>query len=254
MERKQFSILAILVAVVSAVAAYFLRSHQLQTMLDEAGKFLQGAGKGPLTWVCVAFGVLALVYSLMLKKSSTCVVNSTLTTITTLLAAFAMAVGSAAELHRSAVIAVGGLIAAVCWVVVALQRQQGTQPSAGLFMLPALFYAVDLIIEFRDWSRDPLILDYCFQLLSSIFVMCATYHLGGFSLGRGKRRITIFYCLCGIVVSAAAMVGEGLGGMLKTGAAMLWLLGNLWLLQLPAPAEKAAAIEEILAEQTQDGI
>ena len=221
----------LLVTVLAAVVAFVLRRVQLDTLVDEAGHMMAGAGKGPLTWVCLAFAVLAALYSVLRRKHMTmerCA--QPLATVLTLGAAFLMALGSASMWHELRIVALGGLVTAVCWVVVALKRQQKMKASAALMMLPALFFAVQLIVEFRDWSRDPQIMDYCFDLFARISVMCATFHLGGFGLGRGKGGVTVFFCLCGVVFSAAAMAGAGLGAMLTAAAAALWLLANLWLL------------------------
>lgn len=230
MEKKLGRIPVTTLTVAMAVVVYILRHVQLQTQLDEAGKIVAGAGKGPLTWICLICAVLAAVYSFLLKKKDTPVGKSPVSTVLTLAAAFLMAMGGASTLQQNMILGMGSLVSAVCWVIIALQRQQDTEPSAVLFMVPALFYAVELIVRFRDWSRDPLILDYCFELFASLSVMCATYHLGGFSLGVGKRRLTVFYCLCGVIFSATAMAGVGVVSHLATGGAALWLLSNLWLL------------------------
>lgn len=228
MEKKYSRAAVIMITVLAAVAAYFLRLKQLQ-LVDESGKLPVGAGRG-LTWLCVIFVVLAAVYAFLLKKREKISGRSHVTTALTLLAAFCMAMGSAAMLATNSLMAVGGLISAVCWVVIALQRQQNTVPSAVLFMIPALFYAVELIVQFRGWSMDPQILDYCFSLLAGICAMCATFQLGGFSFLKGKRRRAVFYCLCGVVFSAAAMAGAPLLSMLTVAGAGIWLLANGWLL------------------------
>ena len=54
-------------------------------------------------------------------------------------------------------------------------------------MIPALFFAVRLIMDFRLWSQDPQILDYCFDLFALLSIMCATYYLGGFCFAKQSR-------------------------------------------------------------------
>lgn len=215
--------------VAMAVVAYILRHMQLKTQMVD-GRLLAEAGRGSLTWVCLIFGVLVLVRCIFLKKGTDLAIGSPAVSILTLVAAFLMAMGSASLLRENTVLGLGGLAAAVCWVVVALQRMQKMQPHALCFMLPSLYYAVDLIINFRNWSRDPLIIDYCFELFALICIMCATFHLGGFSLKLGKRRRTAFFCLCGILFSAVSMAGADMMNMMSYLGAALWLLSNLWLL------------------------
>lgn len=239
MEKRLGRIPVIVLTIMAAVVTCILRYAQLQRSLDLSGKIMVGAGKGPLTWLCIIFVVLAAVYCIWLQKRKSLGVGGNASVIITLIAAFLMALGSAVRWNVNVVLALGGFVAAVCWVAVALVRRQGTTPSAALFMLPALFYAVELIIEFRDWSRDPLIMDYCFDLFALICVMCATFHFGGFSLQKGKRKRSVFYCICGAMFSAIAAAGciDGaaketaqLAGLFVQSGNFLWLLVNLWLL------------------------
>ena len=239
MEKRLGRIPVVVLTIMAAVVTYILRHVQLERSLDLSGKIMAGAGKGPLTWLCIAFAVLAAVYCILLQKRQMISVGGSSSVIVTLVAAFLMTLGSAVRWNVNAVLALGGFVAAVCWVAVALVRRQGTTPSAALFMLPALFYAVELIIEFRGWSRDPLIMDYCFDLFALICVMCATFHLGGFSFQKGKRKLTVFYCICGVMFGAIAAAGYAdgaaketaqLAGLFIQAGNILWLLVNLWLL------------------------
>jgi len=227
-KKERISVMGITAA--GAVVVYFLRHIQLQTQLDEAGRIMAGAGRGPLTWICLGLTLLIGAYAFLLSPRDGIKNNSMPAMITTLAAAFLMALGSVITMKSVPVIALCGLGTAVCWVIIALRRQQNVTPSAILFMLPALFSAVELIVQFRDWSRDPLLMDYCFELLASIFVMCATFHLGGFSLGRGRRRTCIFFCMSGVLFCAVAMAGSGILSLLSSLGAGLWLLANLWLI------------------------
>ena len=36
---------------------------------------------------------------------------------------------------------------------------------------------VKLILDFKRWSVDPAVLDYCFALFAAIAAMCAVFHL-----------------------------------------------------------------------------
>ena len=239
MEKKLGRIPIIVLTVMAAVVTFVLRYVQLQRSLDLSGKIMAGAGKGPLTWVCLTFVVLAAVYCFLLKKRQSLHTGKKAAMLLTLAAAFLIALGSAVRWKVRVVPALGGFVAAVCFVAVALVRRQKKAPSAVLLMLPALSYAVELIVVFRGWSRDPLILDYCFELFALICVMCATFHLGGFSFLKGKRRLTAFYCICGVIFGTVAAAGQlngagqdpaQLSALLIQSGNVLWLLVNLWLL------------------------
>ena len=234
MEQKLGRVPVMIVTILAAVAAYFLRLQQLQGMYDAAGRVVADAGKSPLTWLCVAVTVLFAVASRLLrprKKSHALLGRGPAVMVCTRGAALGMILGCVAmvrdlENQYDLLLAAGGLVTAVCWVVVALDRVRGRQLPAALFMIPTLFYAVRLIFDFRNWSRDPMILDYCFDLLAMICIMCATFHLGGFCFDKGKRRLTVFYCCCGIVFGAVAIAGGRMRELAMTGGAMLWLGAN----------------------------
>lgn len=229
--EKRFERLPVMVVTVAgAVVAYLLRCIQLATQIDTVGKFVVGTGKGPLTWIALILILASAGYAFLLSSRETMPCASKPAMLLTMIGAFFTALGSIAAWRVSPIVTLGCLVTAVCWVIISLRRRQGTQPHALLFMLPALFYALELIVEFRDWSRDPLLLDYCFDLFAALFTMFATYHLGGFSLGRAHRRRSVFYCMGGIMFSAVAMAGERLLPALPLMGAVLWLMANLWLL------------------------
>ena len=213
-----------------AVVVYFLRHIQLQTQLDETGRIMVGAGRGPLTWICLGLTLLIGAYAFLLSPKDSMKNASRPAMIATLVAAFFMALGSVIMVKGDLPFALCGLGTAVCWVIIGLRRQQNMAPAAVLFMLPALFDAVELIVRFRDWSRDPLLMDYCFELLASLCVMCATFHLGGFTLGRCRRRTCIFFCMTGVLFCAVAMAGSGLLSLFSSLGSAVWLLANLWLI------------------------
>lgn len=242
MEQKLGRMPVMIVTILAAIAAYFLRLDQLRNLYDETGRLAAGAGKGPLTWLCVAMVVLFAVCAWLLrprKKQQALASRDPLVLVCTVVSAVGMVLGCVAMVRElendyDLLVAAGGLITAICWVVVALDRYRGRKLHALLFMVPTLFYAIRLILDFRNWSRDPMILDYCFDLLVLICIMCATFHLGGFCFDKGGRRLSVFYCCCGIVFGAAAIAGGRLRELTMTGGAMLWLAGNLWVLLRPA--------------------
>lgn len=230
MERKFERVPIMIVTAAGAAVVCLLRHIQLLTQLDATGRIMAGAGKGPLTWICLILILASAGYAFLLEPKQTLEGRSTPAMIVTLAAAFFTALGLITAWKVSPLLALGSVLTAACMVILALQRRQGTLPSAVWFMIPALVDALELIVRFRDWSRDPLLLDYCFDLFAAIFVMCATFHLGGFSLGRGHRRRCVFYCMGGVIFSAAAMAGGSVLEVMPMLGSVLWLMGNLWLL------------------------
>lgn len=242
MEQKLGRMPVMIVTLLAADAAYILRLNQLRNLYDETGRVVAGAGKGPLTWLClvlvVAFGLYA--WSLRGRKKCTALSGrGPVVFACTLAAAAGLLLGCVAmvrDLENSydVLLAAGGVITALCWVVVALDRFRGREIHPLLLMIPALFYAIRLLLDFRNWSRDPMILDYCFDLLALICITCATFHLGGFCFDKGRRGLTVFFCCCGIVFGAASIAAGRMRELAMTGGAILWLAANLWVLLRPA--------------------
>lgn len=240
MEQKLRRLPVMIVTLCMAVAAFFLRRSQLSTAFDEIG-VIAGKGHG-FVWYTVVAVVLFAVYAWFLrgrKKYSSISSRWTPLFVLSCVAAALLAVGSILRLSAGAgasgiVIALGGVITAVCWVLTALGRYQARQAHGALFLLPAVFYVVDLVMQFRLWTRDPIILDYCYDLLALICTMCAVFQLGGYCFDKGKRRAATFFTMSGIFFNAAAMAGADAPCMLSYLAAALWLLVNLWLLLRPS--------------------
>ena len=63
-----------------------------------------------------------------------------------------------------------------------------------------------VIVNFQKWSTDPSLNDFVYHLFAAISCMLAAFQLAGFSFGKGKRRITLFWSLCAVYFSAISIV------------------------------------------------
>ncbi len=258
MEQKLSRLPAMIVTAVLAVAAYILRSHQLKTMFDEIGVIGGGYG-GLFTWVTLAAIVLFALYAWKLRpRKKYAAVSSRYLPLMAVSCAAAVLLGLSGILGLvrmqqkvDLVISVGSILTAACWVGVTVCRYQAKRAHGALLLIPAIFYVVDLICQFRLWTRDPVILDYCYDLGALICTMCALFHLAGYSFDQGNRRITTFFCLAGVFFNAASMAGASAADFLGYLAVTLWLLSTLWLLLRPA-GKKAPVVEQgpVVEEET----
>lgn len=122
-----------------------------------------------------------------------------------------------------AVTAALGMVGAVCLGIQAKLRREGSA-SALAGMVLTLSLSAHLVSSFRHWSSDPLLGDYCFQLLASVFAMLAAYGLAGFPLGKGRRRLTLFYTHAAILFCLISLADGGVENRLFYGGIALWLL------------------------------
>lgn len=240
MEQKLGRVPVMAATGLLAIAGLILRSLQLRTAFDEAG-MVTGKGVWPFSVVTFVILILLAVYSRKLQDQSKyggihssgipVLVGSTA-------AALLLTVSSLLRLAKpmlsgDRLVALLGFLTVLCWAAVALLRSKGQKPSGLLFFVPAVFCVIKLICQFRFWSRDPVILDYCYDLGAMIFAMLSLFHLGQFAFEKGRRRLTVFYTMSGIFFCASAVANGTAADRLFYLAAVLWLGTHLWLLLRP---------------------
>lgn len=98
------------------------------------------------------------------------------------------------------------LLGAICCMIVANFRRKGANPWPVTELIPILYLIIKLIFNFKEWSIDPVILDYCVILFALIFVLLAFHRTAGFVFDQGKPRVSLFFSLCAVYFSAAAMM------------------------------------------------
>ena len=121
-----------------------------------------------------------------------------------------------------------GLFSGICLFVTAWMRSHGKATYPPLELVPDIYLVVKLILNFKGWSTDPIILDYCIMLFALIFVVLGFYYSTGFLFDLGKPRLTLLFTLCACLFSAVAIVDGALDGSF---AAIVEYLGFIaWLL------------------------
>ena len=98
-----------------------------------------------------------------------------------------------------------GLISGVMVVLFAIMTYTGKTPTALLYMIVSLFLVVRLIVYFQTWNMDPSVHDYIYKLLAAICAMLGCFQIAGFSLGKGKRSLTAFWCLGAVFFTAVSL-------------------------------------------------
>lgn len=98
-----------------------------------------------------------------------------------------------------------GLLSGVMVILFAIKTRSGKTPAPLLYMVVSVYLVVRLIVNFQTWNMDPSIHDYAFKLLGSIAAMLSCFQIAGFSFGKGKRRITIIWCICAAFFTAVSI-------------------------------------------------
>jgi len=127
----------------------------------------------------------------------------------------------------------GGIVCALCLGAIPVLVLMRKRPPLFLYAAAALSLILKLIPEFRFWSIDPNVSDYCFRLFAMLALLCACFHRGEFVLESGKRRLAVFWCSSGIVFCGMAVADGPWSARFFYLAALLYLASSLWTLMSP---------------------
>ncbi len=222
-QRRPARFFLIMIAILAA-AGFFLRRSERA-----------GAGAGWLIGASVAAGLACLFVSVTRKPCGAFAELFLPSKIdgaagvagSVLLAAggFLLLVGSAGFARLVGALAI---LAGACLALASLTRARGRMPKVGLYVVAVLFYVVKLFYDFRHWTVDPAVLDYCFWLFAAICFMLATFHAAQFCFDLGKRRVLTFFALTGIYFGAVSLADLQGGEALLCGGSTLWMLACAW--------------------------
>lgn len=124
------------------------------------------------------------------------------------------------------VIAYLGVVAGGSMAVVAIGRKQGTVTSLWIHAAVTIYLVVKLIFDFRNWSIDPSLMDYCFSLFAAIGAMLANTYIGHFVFNKGRRKPAVFWCLVATVFNLCAVADGTLSTRLMLIGLALWSVSN----------------------------
>jgi hypothetical protein len=140
----------------------------------------------------------------------------------------------------SPIILLGGLAGGFCAMGTAYFRRKGETHYPVTELFPVVYLILKLMCNFKSWSIDPIILDYCIPLFALIFTLLAFHRGAGFVFDQGKPRSALFYAMAAVYFCAAAVVD----GIMDQNAAtvvtyfgfLLWQLPVILQLLVPAKA------------------
>ena len=230
------------VMLAGAAVGFVLRRWQLRTAYDSSGLVISGSLS---TWVLGIFSLLITLFFLWTARRlprkteySAAFPTGRAELAVSLAAAALLLAGCVCSLMSdlsgfNLAVQFLGILSAFCILATAVLRFRGSVPAPLIHMTPCIYLVVRLIVDFKRWSADPAILDYCYELFAAIAAMCAVYHLGGFCFGRGQRRLGVFWCMACVVFSAVALADGGLTRSLLLCGLGLWAGVNGWQLLEP---------------------
>lgn len=108
----------------------------------------------------------------------------------------------------SPILCLMSLFAGGCLFAVAWMRSHSRAAYPPLELLPEVYLVVKLILSFKSWSVDPVILDYCVMLFAMLFVVLGFYFSTGFLFEQGRPRLMLL-CAMGACMFSAMAVADG---------------------------------------------
>lgn len=236
------------IGLAGASAAFILRTLQRGDSYDAAGLIPRG-DKTSLTLylICALAAVLVLIVCLREPKGVHVSAGKSRTRGLLVIAAALALLGACLPLEGGVrlVVSIFAFAAACAMAAEGVFHMHGhTGSLLGGCLLP-VYLAAALISDYRGWSYDPLVADFCFPLLFIVSAMLASYHLAAFRAGRGKRRTTAFYVGCALVFAGAVLADLQWRTIVRTVALCVYLCAELWpYLAAPIEAEEAEETEE----------
>lgn len=111
------------------------------------------------------------------------------------------------------------VLAAVSFAAAAFCRLGGKQTHFPLHCLICVYFAVRLLAMYQEWSFDPQLQNYCFQLLACIALTMTAYQLALFDLDKGSHRKLWAWGLSAVYLCCVC---------LGTADDLLFLAGGVW--------------------------
>lgn len=100
-----------------------------------------------------------------------------------------------------------GVLAAVALVFISHCRWKGLHPSTLFHIVVCAWLMLRLICMYRQWSSDPQLLDYCFQLLAIVCMMLYAYQRATFDANFGRRDLYVLFDLAGVYFCCLSLAG-----------------------------------------------
>ena len=116
--------------------------------------------------------------------------------------------------------AVSGMVAGIGLLLVAICRLMGKKPSFLCHSALSIFFALQLISQYRRWSADPQLMDYCFYLIALICLMITGYFMASFEAEMRSPRALLFFSMAATFFCLLALPESGDAPMLI--ACALW--------------------------------
>lgn len=223
-----------LITLICGAVGFLLRIWLLSTGFDEKGLIVSGHPAIWLLWLlCIAMIVILVLGTSRLLEAPKYRFNFPASLpggIGTALAAAGILICTLVEAFAGpdffgiAVCVAGAItVPTLCWI--GYCRWKGIHPSPVFHVAASVYLLLRLVWMYRQWSSDPQLQDYVFQLLALICLMLACYNRSAFDANMGNRRFYAIFSLGAVFCCLVSLPGcDSAVFFLSAG---VWMLTNL---------------------------
>lgn len=129
-----------------------------------------------------------------------------------------------------------GLAAAACLLFLGFCRLKQLRPSFLFHTVVTVYMMLHPLSQYRLWSSDPQLQNYCFQLLASVFLLLACYHRTALDVKGGNCK---WYALYNQAALFFCCLSLNTGSWLFYLTMAVWTATNLCSLKISALPEEA---------------
>ncbi|MBQ7801337.1 MAG: hypothetical protein IJ375_03315 [Oscillospiraceae bacterium] len=188
------------------------------TGTDDQGMLLRSHPSQYLLWLLSA---AALAGAYLLTRSITgperyddCFHTSALSGVGCLLAAAGILITTISNMSDppdsvTLIMWILGYGAAAALAVAGFCRLAGMKPSFLFYVVLSAYFAVRMVCQYRQWSSDPQLQDYCYQLLACVALMITAYHHAAFGTELGSHKSLWFFSLAAVFLCCLCLAGPG---------------------------------------------
>lgn len=127
-------------------------------------------------------------------------------------------------------------------------RLTRAKPFLAAHAVVCVFLALRMVCQYRIWSSDPQLQDYCFHMAAHVGLMLTAYHFAAFDAGMGSHRklwtlglATVYLCLISLYRNQ---------DMLFVLTCGIWVFTNLP--SLSVPPRRQRPVMQALEEETRE--
>lgn len=118
-----------------------------------------------------------------------------------------------------------GFAAVLMLVLLSFCRLCGYEPFFLFYAVVCVYFAIRMVSQYRQWSADPQLQDYCYQLCACVGLMLTSYHHAAFGAGMGNHRRLWLFSLATVYLCCLTLAGPS--GQLFYLSAGIWVFTNM---------------------------